>query len=229
MKKKIDKKVTKREMVKRGTKKPEPMPVMIPLNILEYFQDCKSLPLKERTEIYNKMTDVLKDMVALNHPVLAVKLVSLLKLHSNTYNPNKVAPPEMKLLELSMAKDGVTMPVVAAKNDQGRYVIIDGFHRTQVISLYPPVSDSLQGYVPVVELNKDIDDRIASTVRHNMARGTHKTSLSARLVGLLKKHNWHDERIAKELGMEADEVLRLKQLTGLAEAFQNEDFSQAWE
>jgi ParB-like chromosome segregation protein Spo0J len=135
----------------------------------------------------------------------------------------------MTLLELSMAKDGVTMPIVAARNDKGEYVIIDGFHRTQVIKYFPAVHKSLCGYVPVVELNKDIADRIAATVRHNMARGTHQTSLSAQLVSLLKKHYWPDEKIGKELGMEPDEVLRLKQLSGLVDIFSDKEFSKAWE
>lgn len=135
----------------------------------------------------------------------------------------------MKLLELSMAKDGITTPVVAAQDDKGRYIIVDGFHRVQVMKYFLPVAKSVDGYIPVVELNKNIDDRIAATVRHNMARGHHQTELSARLVTLLKKHNWTDEKIGKELGMDMDEVLRLKQLTGLAEAFMDREFSQSWE
>ena len=202
---------------------------MIPKPITKYFKDCKSLPFAQRVAIYNEMTELLRDMTGLHHPVLAIKLVKPTEVQSNDYNPNRVAPPEMKLLELSMQRDGVTMPIVAAKNDKGRYVIVDGFHRTQVIKYYPPVCDALQGYVPLVELNKDIADRIAATVRHNMARGSHKTGLVAKLVTLLKQHNWPDAKIGKEIGMEPDEVLRLKQLTGLAEAFSDEEFSKSWE
>ena len=202
---------------------------MIPKPITKYFKDCKSLPFAQRVAIYNEMTELLRDMTGLHHPVLAIKLVKPTEVQSNDYNPNRVAPPEMKLLELSMQRDGVTMPFVAAKNDKGRYVIVDGFHRTQVIKYYPPVCDALQGYVPLVELNKDIADRIAATVRHNMARGSHKTGLVAKLVTLLKQHNWPDAKIGKEIGMEPDEVLRLKQLTGLAEAFSDEEFSKSWE
>ncbi len=202
---------------------------IIPPDMRNFFRQCKYSAIEERVAIYNEMTALLKDMIGLNHPVLAIKLVAPVNIESNTYNPNRVAPPEMKLLELSMAKDGVTMPIVASRNDKGKYIIVDGFHRTQIIKYYPPVCESLEGYVPIVELNKDIDDRIASTVRHNMARGTHKTSLSARLVGLLKKYNWTDKRIGTELGMDPDEVLRLKQLTGLAEAFADQEFSKSWE
>ncbi len=202
---------------------------MIPAHIKKYFKDCKKMELADRVALYNQMTDLLKEMLEMEHPVLGVKLVEAENIQGNHYNPNKVAPPEMRLLELSMARDGVTTAVVAAKNDKGKYVIVDGFHRTQVIKYFPPVHKSMRGYVPVVELNKDIADRIASTVRHNMARGTHQTALSADLVALLKKHNWADEKIGKELGMDPDEVLRLKQLTGLAEAFADREFSKAWE
>lgn len=201
----------------------------IPAKIKKYFKDSKKLDLEDRVSIYNAMTALLQDMLEMKHPALAVKLVEYQHIQSNDYNPNKVAPPEMKLLELSMAKDGVTMPIVAAKNDKGRYIIVDGFHRVQIIKYFTPIHESLNGYVPVVELDKNIDERIAATVRHNMARGTHQTELSARLVSLLKNHNWTDEKIGKELGMDMDEVLRLKQLTGLAEAFADKEFSQSWE
>jgi len=204
-------------------------PPTIPSAIRHYLETFKDKPFEEKVAVYNQMTALLKDMMGLEHPALAVKLVKPSEVISNSYNPNRVAPPEMKLLELSMEKDGVTMPIVAARDDKGTYVIVDGFHRTQIIKYYPPVCQGLEGYIPIVELNKSIDARIASTVRHNMARGSHKTELSARLVGLLKKHNWTDEKIGTELGMTADEVLRLKQLTGLAEAFADQEFSKAWE
>lgn len=201
----------------------------IPERIRKYLKGCKKLDLADRVAIYNAMTDLLREMLEMKHPVLAVKLIEAENVQSNDYNPNRVAPPEMKLLELSMSKDGVTMPVVAAKNDKGKHVIVDGFHRTQIIKYFGPVNSAMHGYVPVVELNKEIAERIAATVRHNMARGSHQTGLSARLVALLKKHDWADEKIGKELGMETDEVLRLKQLTGLAEAFEDREFSKSWE
>lgn len=108
------------------------------------------------------------------------------------------------------------------------FVVVDGFHRTTVVQHDKTVNESLNGYVPVSRLNKKIEDRITSTVRHNMARGTHQVELSAKLIVLLKKHNWTNARIGMELGMDADEVLRLKQITGLAEAFKNEEFSKSW-
>ena len=109
------------------------------------------------------------------------------------------------------------------------YTVVDGFHRTTVIQTDKAVNASLHGYVPVSRLNKSIEDRITATVRHNMARGTHQVELSAKLIVLLKKHNWTNARIGMELGMDADEVLRLKQITGIAEAFKNEEFSKSWE
>lgn len=201
----------------------------LPEKIKKYFKDCKKMDIRDRVDVYNAMTDLLREMLEINHPVLTVKLIEAENVQSNDYNPNKVAPPEMDLLRLSILRDGVTLPVVAAKNDKGRYVIVDGFHRTQVMKYVIPIHASLQGYIPVVSLDKELPERIAATVRHNMARGSHQTSLSARLVTLLKKHYWTDERIGKELGMDSDEVLRLKQLSGLAEAFGDQEFSQSWE
>ncbi len=203
--------------------------MIVPAPIRNFFVKSKALPFERRVQIFNEATEMLKEMMGLDHPALAVKLVAPGKIISNDYNPNRMARPEARLLELSMEKDGVTLPIVASRNDRGEYVIVDGFHRTQVIKYHLPLCEPLHGYVPVVELNKDIDDRIASTVRHNMARGSHKTTLSARLVGLLKTHEWSDARIAKELGMDPDEVLRLKQLTGLIEAFADQEFSRSWE
>lgn len=137
----------------------------------------------------------------------------------------------MKLLKLSIQKDGITMPVVVADQKKKRvpYVVVDGFHRTGVVRDVKSVNDSLHGYLPVSKLNKSIEDRITSTVRHNMARGTHQVELSSKLVAMLKKHNWTNERIGMELGMDADEVLRLKQITGLAELFKDKQFSDSWE
>jgi len=196
----------------------------------EALAAAKGLPLEDRVAFYNAASAALKDMVGLPHPVLGVKLVKAEEVSANDYNPNKVAPPEMRLLTLSIRKDGVTMPVVAARNGkENSYTVVDGFHRTSLIKGTKDIRESLGGYVPIVELNKTIEDRITSTVRHNMARGTHQVELSANLVAALKKHNWTNQRIGMELGMDPDEVLRLKQITGLAEAFKDKDFSRSWE
>jgi ParB-like chromosome segregation protein Spo0J len=184
--------------------------------------------LSDRVACYNRITAMAARHVGLQHPVLAVQLVPVGEVHGNDYNPNKVAPPEMRLLELSIRKDGITMPVVVADDQEdGGYVVVDGFHRTAVVKTCTDVRLSTGGYMPVVRLNKSVEDRITATVRHNIARGTHQVELSAKLVTALKKHNWTNERIGRELGMDPDEVLRLKQITGLAEAFADKEFSRA--
>lgn len=184
--------------------------------------------LPERVAVYNRVVAMASAYLGLPHPATCPQLVPVDEVEGNDYNPNKVAPPEMRLLALSMEKDGMTMPVVVADADRG-WVVVDGFHRRQVAATNAGVRGSLGGYLPVVKLNKSLEDRITSTVRHNIARGTHQVELSARLVTLLRRHNWSNERIGKELGMDPDEVLRLKQMQGLAEAFADREFSQAWD
>jgi ParB-like chromosome segregation protein Spo0J len=184
--------------------------------------------LADRVALYNRMTQAAAAMVGLPHPVLAPQLVPVEQVHGNDYNPNKVAPPEMRLLELSIRKDGLTMPIVAADDPDGGMVVVDGFHRTTVVKHCADVRLSTGGYLPVVRLNKSVEDRITATVRHNIARGSHQVELTAKLVTALKKHHWTNERIGKELGMDPDEVLRLKQITGLAEAFSHQEFSRSW-
>lgn len=191
----------------------------------------KEMPFDEKVDVFNQITQELYDWLGINHPSLNVQLVKANKVIGNDYNPNSVAPPEMKLLKLSISKDGVTMPVVVCDTPDNKkypYTVVDGFHRTTVIQQDKQINESLHGYVPVSRLNKKMEDRITSTVRHNMARGTHQVELSAKLVTMLKKHNWTNARIGIELGMDADEVLRLKQITGLAEAFKDQDFSKSW-
>jgi ParB-like chromosome segregation protein Spo0J len=186
--------------------------------------------IDEKVAIYNEISQELYDWLGINHPVLNVQLVPIDDVKGNEYNPNKVAPPEMALLKLSIRKDGMTMPVVVSNEMEGtKYVVVDGFHRTTTINHSKDIRETLHGYLPVSKLHKNIEDRITATVRHNMARGTHQVELSAKLIGMLRKHNWTNARIGKELGMDADEVLRLKQITGLAEAFADKAFSHAWE
>ena len=187
--------------------------------------------IDEKVKIYNEISQQLYEWLGLEHPVLNIQLVKVEEVEGNDYNPNKVAPPEMTLLNLSILKDGLTMPVVVADQDKKKqpYVVVDGFHRTTTVKKNRKIYESLSGYLPVSKLNKSIEERITSTVRHNMARGTHQVELSAKLVAMLKKHNWTNARIGMELGMDADEVLRLKQITGLAELFKDKQFSKSWE
>jgi ParB-like chromosome segregation protein Spo0J len=159
------------------------------------------------------------------HPVSKVIWIEVEKIFSNDYNPNKVAQPEMKLLEVSIQEDGFTQPIVVWEVEDG-YEVVDGFHRHLV--------GKKLGFthLPIVIINKDrLDrgDRIASTIRHNRARGKHQIAAMSDIVVELSRRNWSDKRISKELGMDADEILRLKQITGLAELFATEEFSEAWE
>jgi ParB-like chromosome segregation protein Spo0J len=187
-------------------------------------------PIEVRVARYNALVAMAATHVNLPHPSLSPQLVPVERVQGNDYNPNKVAPPEMRLLKLSISKDGLTMPIVVCDDYEGdKLIVVDGFHRTTVVQHSPEIRDSLEGYMPVVKLNKAIEDRISSTVRHNMARGSHQVELTAKLVTALKNHNWTNARIGLELGMDPDEVLRLKQITGLAEAFADKEFSRAWE
>lgn len=159
-----------------------------------------------------------------SHPVSAVRWVPTELVHANDYNPNAVAPPEMNLLRRSIQADGYTQPIVVWQHDD-QYEVVDGFHRHLV------GKELGLTHLPVVVINgdrTDRGDRIASTIRHNRARGKHKIASMSDLVVELARRNWPDEKIARELGMDADEVLRLKQITGLAELFASEEFSEAW-
>ena len=166
-----------------------------------------------------------------NEPVDCVLWVANDEVGANDYNPNSVAPPEMTLLAHSIMEDGYTQPIVTYHKEDG-YEVVDGFHRNRVGKENKKVRERLLGYLPVVAINQDRQekgDRIASTIRHNRARGKHRIDAMSEIVVDLKRRNWSDEKIARDLGMDADEVLRLSQITGLAEMFADKDFSQAWE
>ena len=164
-------------------------------------------------------------MKKIKFPVLDVKMVAIDKVVANDYNPNSVAPPEMKLLKLSIEEDGYTQPIVTFYDKENDiYIIVDGFHRYRCATEYFKLKE-----VPVVTINKSLENRIASTIRHNRARGTHAIKGMSTIVLELIQTGWTDSEIAKHLGMEAEEVLRLKQITGLKEAFSNHEFSKSWE
>lgn len=166
-----------------------------------------------------------------NEPVDCVLWVKSETIEANDYNPNSVAPPEMKLLELSIGEDGYTQPIVTWVTD-GHREVVDGFHRNRVGKESKIVQKRINGYLPVTTINNDrLDrgDRIAATIRHNRARGKHQVQGMSEIVVELKRRNWSDEKIAKQLGMDPDEVLRLSQISGLAEMFMDQEFSEAWE
>jgi len=163
-------------------------------------------------------------------PVYNVKPVPLEKIRANSYNPNSVAPPEMKLLEKSILEDGYTMPIVCYYIlEEDIYEIVDGFHRYTVMLKNRVIRERENGMMPVVVIDKDISNRIASTIRHNRARGSHDIDLMSSIVSELTKSGMSDAWIMRNIGMDADELLRLKQLTGLAELFKDKQFSKSWE
>lgn len=163
-----------------------------------------------------------------NEPVDCVLWLPAGKVRANDYNPNVMAPAEQRLLQLSLMTEGYTQPVVVARAGRG-YSVVDGYHRMQLGKHKPRLRERLKGYLPVVMVHETGDsERRAATVRHNRARGQHAVTAMSELVRDLARLGWGDERIAKELGMDADEVLRLKQISGLAEMFGDGAFSEAW-
>jgi ParB-like chromosome segregation protein Spo0J len=164
----------------------------------------------------------------MNSPVYGVKAVPIDKVQANSYNPNAVAPPEMALLELSIWEDGFTMPVVCYYlPDQDVYEIVDGYHRYTVLKTSDRIRERENGLLPVVVIDKDISNRMASTIRHNRARGSHSIELMSNIVAELVTAGMSDQWILKHIGMDKDELLRLKQITGLADLFKDKDFSLA--
>lgn len=167
-----------------------------------------------------------------NEPVDFVRWMPFSSVVANSYNPNSVAPPEMELLKTSISQDGYTQPIVTWQIDTNQYEVVDGFHRNRVGKENQEISDRIHGHLPVVVANADrveIGDRMASTIRHNRARGKHSVISMSDIVVELKRRNWSDDKIAKNLGMDNEEVLRLCQISGLAEMFADADFSKSWE
>lgn len=209
---------------------------LIGLDIIERLRSISSeiadLPEGERIELLNQTKLILHSVSPFkDEPVDCVLWVLGETVEANDYNPNKVAPPEMKLLERSIEEDGYTQPIVTWLAG-GYREVIDGFHRNRVGKESKAVRKRTRGYLPVTTVNEgrtERNDRIAATIRHNRARGKHQVQAMSEIVIELARRNWADEKIAKELGMDSDEVLRLKQISGLAEMFAEREFSEAWE
>ena len=161
-------------------------------------------------------------------PVYAVQAVPIEFVHANTYNPNHVASPEMELLYKSILEDGYTQPVVCFKKGDNDYEIVDGFHRYLTMLKHKDIYEREHGLLPIVVIDKDISDRMASTIRHNRARGSHSTELMSAIVQELAESGRSDQWILKNIGMDKDELIRLKQLTGLASLFVDREFSKSW-
>ncbi len=188
------------------------------------------LPPEQRIEALNAATAVLAAAHPIQDPVSAVHWVPADQVVANDYNPNTVAPPEMELLRVSIAADGYTQPIVCYHDtDADRYVVVDGFHRNRVGKEDAEIRERVLGHLPVVVIDKPLPERIASTIRHNRARGTHGIQPMAQIVEELYFRGWSDKRIGEELGMTKDEVLRLKQFRGLAALFADRPFSKSWE
>jgi ParB-like chromosome segregation protein Spo0J len=199
----------------------------------ELISAIEGLPLDEKVEAINNIRAALHEISPFkNEPVDFVKWVKNTTVYANDYNPNSVAPPEMELLRLSISADGYTQPIVSMPDPDGRFEVIDGFHRHRVGKEMQSICERVSGYLPLVQIREtqsDKSDRMASTIRHNRARGKHKVEAMSDIVIELKKRNWSDEKIATNLGMEPDEVLRLCQISGLVELFSDEDFSRSWD
>ena len=200
--------------------------------VKEAVAPLAALDEQDQIDAINEIKRVLHGVSPMkSEPVDCVLWVDADSVTANDYNPNSVAPPEMRLLELSIMADGYTQPIVAFLREDAMEVV-DGFHRNRVGKECKSVRERVKGRLPVVAINDDRrekGDRIAATIRHNRARGKHSIDGMSEIVVELKRRNWSDKKIGKNLGMEPDEVLRLCQITGLAEMFKDKDFSLAWE
>ena len=200
----------------------------------EYQEFFKQLfndkTLDEKVSLLNELRSILHELSPFkNEPVDFVRWVKQESVVANDYNPNKVAPPEMELLEISIMNDGYTQPIVTWDNkEKNKIEVIDGFHRNRVGKESKIVSQRIMGYLPIVDIRTEQsgkNDRIASTIRHNRARGKHQIDAMSEIVIELKNRNWTNQRIAKQLGMDEEEVLRLCQISGLENLFSDSDFS----
>lgn len=200
--------------------------------IKQICEEISSFDLDQKINEINKIKEEIhKVSPFIDEPVDCVIWVKGDYVQANDYNPNSVAPPEMELLRLSIENDGYTQPIVSMENGIG-VEVIDGFHRNRVGKECEAIQKRIYGYLPIVKIRKSqegLNDRVAATIRHNRARGKHNVSGMSDIVADLKKRNWSNKKIGKELGMDQDEVLRLSQITGLTELFSDKEFSMAWE
>jgi ParB-like chromosome segregation protein Spo0J len=200
--------------------------------ILKLIPNYESLSVDEQIDVINDIKIALHEISPMrNEPVDCVLWVRNESVKANDYNPNAVAPPEMELLKQSILEDGYTQPIVSFK-EESQITVVDGFHRNRVGKEVKEVKERVHGRLPVVNINQwkqGKSDRMASTIRHNRARGTHNIELMSTIVSELVEMGKGDAWICKHIGMSADELLRLKQITGLASLFENKEFSKSWE
>lgn len=190
-----------------------------------YFEGTDDID--EQVATLNALRERLHDRSPFAEPVEHIKWVKQDAVEGNDYNPNEVATPEMDLLHKSIKADGYTQPIVTYERDDG-YEVVDGYHRMLIGKTRDDIRERLHDHVPVTVIDKPLEERMSSTIRHNRARGTHQIRDMSDLVVDLYDRGWSDERIMDELGMERDEVLRLKQVSGLKQAFSGHEFSQSW-
>lgn len=185
---------------------------------------------KSIDEIEKARADLYEQSPLKGMPVDFVRWIPIEQVEPNDYNPNAVARKEMGLLYVSIDHDGYTQPIVTVYDpEKQKYVIVDGFHRYFVAKSYPDILERMQGRVPVVVIDKSINDRMASTVRHNRARGEHSITGMGKLVFDMLKNGWTDAKICNNLGLEPEELLKLKHITGFSALFKNVEYGKAWE
>jgi len=196
------------------------------------FQELDDLPLMAKIEAINKIRQRLHvHSPFVNEPVDCVQWVREDLVEGNDYNPNSIAPPELKLLELSINKDGFTQPIVSHRAD-ARHVVVDGFHRQQIGRKSKPIYERLHGYLPIVNIRaggSGRSNRIASTIRHNRARGIHGIQPMTSVVVTLLESGWSEGMVAESLGMDAEEVHRFMQISGLPGLFRYHAYSRSWD
>jgi len=190
-------------------------------------QLLEPMELEEKVLALNRIREELSKSSPFNDPVDYILWVPAENVQANDYNPNLVAPDEMELLYTSIRLDDFTQPIVSYRLDPDHYEITDGFHRNK-IGRYPDIANKHYGYLPLSVIDKPLDERMGSTIRHNRARGTHQIRSMSDIVVTLTKMGWSDEKIGENLGMELDEIIRLKQISGLKKAFQDHEFSKSW-
>lgn len=201
------------------------------LLMIQLTEALEELPDDERIEAINHLNDHIMRVHPIQHPVSVCYWVPADQVIGNDYNPNEVAPPEMDLLHISIQEDGYTQPIVVSyMSEIDKYLVGDGFHRKRIGKEKLDIRKSTKGYLPVAKLREKTPGQLrATTIRHNRARGKHKVPDMVQIVAdLLLTYDWTDEKIMKQLGMSADEVLRLKQQTGIAELFRNRQYSRSW-
>jgi len=199
---------------------------MIP-GMVDVLKHIDALPLAEKVDALNEMRTALHEISPFkNEPVDLVVWVQASTVVRNDYNPNKVAKPEMKLLAISIREDGITQPIVSCR-DGDKNTVVDGFHRSQIPEQNPDIKARIYGYLPITKINKTVEERYASTVRHNRARGRHQVDLMGELVKRMSSGE-SDEQIAAHLGMTTEELLRLKQTAGAAKMLRANEYAEAW-